>query len=221
MGRDQQIPVGVAGDGVVIVDNPYWDEVRDAVDNDPVWGGATVKIYSLDGSPYANRHDLVGRYARTITDPATVAFVAEHAGPRVLDPMAGSGYWAHLLSPNADVPAFDLNPPDAGGNHWHKQGVTHAPVTAGDAAEVAALHGQGRTLLLSWPPYDDPIGVNVVRAYTGDRIIYIGESDGGCCGDDALFEEFRTNWVEIAEHRPVQYIGMHDYVTVYDRKPGA
>lgn len=201
-----------------MTDNPYWNEVRNTVEADRTWGGPTARIYAFDGSPYADRHDLVGRYAWTISDPATVAFVAEHAGARVLDPMAGSGYWAYLLSATADVLAFDLNPPDLGGNHWHKQGVIHAPVDRGDAIEVADRHGAGRTLLLAWPPYDDPTGASVVRAYGGARIVYIGESSGGCCGDDNLFDEFRSNWVKVAEHRPVQYTGMHDFVIVYDRK---
>ena len=78
-----------------------------------------------------------------------------------------------------------------------------------------------RTLLLAWPPYDDPIGEKALTAYAGTRVIYIGEMDGGCCGDDAMFQRLATEWREVAEIRPVQWAGLHDWVTVYDRVEAA
>lgn len=202
------------------VDNPYWDEVKGHVGDDRWSGGPTIHyLPSGPGGPFVDRSDYVGRYAWTITDPATVAFVAEHANGRLLDPLAGTGYWGWLLAQyGADVLSFDALPPAAGENHWHKSGAEHVPVQRGDGAEMAAAHGANRALLLSWPPYDSPDGADVLRAYTGDRVIYIGEGDGGCTGDDRFHEMLRKEWTEVAGHRPVQFMGIHDYVTVYDRR---
>ena len=200
-------------DTITDLDNPYWEAVLNVENQPAAYGMTGVNKLMLA------RHDLVDQYAWTITDPATVAFVAEHAGPRVLDPLAGTGYWAHLLGQHGvDVHASDLNPPGSDGNHWHRAGVTYAPIEADDAVDSTRAHGHNRTLLLSWPPYDNPLGWDIVHAYQGDRIVYIGEGWGGCCGDDGMFRLFECDWVEVARHAPVQYMGMHDFVTVYDRR---
>jgi hypothetical protein len=204
--------------------NPYWDGVRKNARHEayhPWDQGLFVGGYERpeDRDTFVRRQDLVSEYAWTITDPATVAFVAEHAGPRVIDPLAGSGYWAWLLGQHGtDVAASDLWPPDAGGNRYHRKRIVHVPVARADAAEAVVPAGD-RTLLLSWPPYDDPTGANVLAAYPGSRIVYIGEGESGCCGGDDMWAALRSGWVEVAVHRPVQWWGLHDWVTVYERGP--
>ncbi|GIE35938.1 hypothetical protein Ait01nite_089830 [Actinoplanes italicus] len=196
--------------------NPYWDKVKDSVtidhwDKNPVVGG----IGMLD--KFTARHDLVSEYAWTITDPATVAFVVEHCGPQVVDPLAGSGYWAWLLGQHGiDVAASDLKP---GASQWHSHGV-HLPVVNEEGPIAVRATGPERTLLLSWPPYSDPIGARLVQVYRGDRIVYIGEGPYGCCGDDDMWERLESGWTEVASHRPVQWHGLRDWVTVYERAGG-
>jgi hypothetical protein len=170
------------------------------------WDGNMVVDWLFGAS--VQRRELVARYAWTVTDPATVAFVAEHAGPAVLDPMAGTGYWPSLLEQQGiDVAAYDAAPPGAPGadNVWHRDATTWVPVLASHAPDVAAVHGADRSLLLAWPPYDQPDGADTLRAYPGSRVIYIGESEGGCCGDDAMFAQFASDWQETASHLPVQW----------------
>jgi hypothetical protein len=210
------------------VTNAYWEAVRDHVDptgslwRTPEVGGlgkyrtpgglADVERWHQE-SP--SRHDLVERYSWTITDPATVAFVVEHAAPRVVDPMAGSGWWAMLLAEaGLDVVAYDLTPAGPE-NKWHKVGVRHASVLRGDAVETVAVRSH-RTLLLSWPPYGFD-ACPILAAYSGDRIVYIGEDWGGCCADDGFFEDLGKAWTKVAEHVPVQWSGIHDIVHVYER----
>lgn len=205
---------------LVALDNPYWASVEPAVaEADRFWGGGTVARWGHD-SP-VSRTELVDQYAWTITDPATVAFIAEHADGRVVDPLAGSGYWLYLLGQlGIDCVGYDLNPPSAGANQWHKSGTEHAPVLPGDAVDVATVHSD-RTLLLSWPPYDESVGSHVLAAYSGERVIYIGEGEGGCCGAGDMFGRLAADWRVVAEHRPVQWEGIHDYVTVYERAGAA
>lgn len=53
-----------------------------------------------------------------ITSPEALAFVAEHSRGRLVDPMAGTGWWAYLLSELADVDTvrYDVEP---GTNEYH------------------------------------------------------------------------------------------------------
>lgn len=196
--------------------NTYWATVAQRVQPDHFSPHLPVVDWT-DGGPH--RRDMVSRFSWTITDPATVAFVTEHSGGRLVDPMAGSGWWARLLyAAGVDVHAVDLLPAHWGDNPYHKAGISHMHVRQGDAVETASRFGWDRTLLLSWPPYDEPIGAETLAAYTGQRVIYIGEGWGGCCGSDRMFELLEVGWNEVAQHRPVQWWGMHDYVTVYERR---
>lgn len=203
-------------------ENPMWDAVRPRVRRDTTFGyDAGLKVGGLlDLDAFRDRFTLTEQYAWTITAPDTVTFVAQHLGPRAFDPLAGTGYWAALLRRHGvDIIASDLNPPQPDErNMYHRTGVQHVDVRAVEAIDACRRFGVGRSLLLSWPPYDHPIGAAIVRAFTGDRLVYIGEMDGGCCGDDDLFELLREDWVVVDEHRPIQFHGMHDWVTAYQRR---
>lgn len=208
----------------VEVANPYWTAVKSHVGPHPVWRSGPRCVDNLGlrafyDPHFPQRHPLVRRYAWTITAPETVAFVAEHSGGRLVDPLAGTGYWGLLLAASGvDVVSCDLHPADGGdANVWHKHQDAWVPVLRADAVDAVAVHAD-RTLLLSWPPYDDPLGDRVLAAYPGNRVIYIGEMEGGCCGDDDMFARLDRDWSEIATHEPVQWGGMHDYVTVYERR---
>ena len=195
--------------------NPYWDLLKDHVN--PT--GSLWRTPEVDWSAGVRRSDLVREFSWTITDPDTVAFVAEHSRGRMVDPMAGTGYWAWVLAQcGVDVLCYDLNPPDASheNNHWHRNQAAHTYVAQLPAVDSVALHAD-RTLLLSWPPYGFE-GATILDAYHGDRVVYVGESEGGCCGDDAMFDRFSDDWEPVAEWVPVQWLGMHDVVKVYDRK---
>jgi len=211
--------------------NPFWDEVckyaepsqwppweeGQLVIGDPCLGYVDGELKMLDTetqiSRFQMRWEMSGKYSWTIPDPGTLAFVAEQSDGRLVDVMAGTGYWTYLLSQlGVDVISYDLEP---GQSHWHVGYSLHAEIQQMDCAESAAKHSD-RTLLLSWPPYSDPAGVRAVQAYTGKRIIYIGEYDG-CTGDDALREELEGNWTEVASHRPVRWYGLYDRVMVYER----
>jgi len=203
-----------------VTSNAYWDAVKDHA---RPGGYSWSKGYEVGGAPdydkWAKRWDFTSEYSWTITDPATVQFVATHTGPYVFDPFAGTGWWAHLLGQyGISVLASDLKPLAPGSTNTYHWGTgTWAPVRNADAVDAAQQWGWGRTLLLSWPPYDEPIGAAVLAAYPGDRVVYIGENDGGCCGDDAMHALLRNGWIEVACHQPVQWWGMHDFVTVYER----
>jgi len=195
-----------------VIDNPYWDEVSSWVQVDTLRGGEFVPRNLIEG--FELRKELTAKYAWTITSPETVEFVVAHAAGQVVDPMAGTGYWGYLLQ-QYGIPAFcyDIDP---GGNSWHKGAECFMQVDRMDGAEAANKHPDC-TLILSWPPHDTPDGYNVLSAFDGRRVIYIGEGPGGCTGDDKLHNALESDWVEVATHWPLQWYGIHDYVALYER----
>jgi len=200
--------------------NPYWDEVGHAArPGEFPWEHHQLEIArfrSDSGEEYLDRQKFVGRYSWTVTDPDSVQFVADHVVGGVVDPMAGTGYWAYLLGQlGITVVCYDLHA-DCD-NPWHGDHSHWVPVQPMDGAESVVLHPD-KTLLLAWPPYSDPAGARILDAYRGNRVIYLGEFDG-CCGDDAMHEALAGGWEEVASIRPVLWWGLHDRITVFVRKP--
>ncbi|HUE33918.1 MAG TPA: hypothetical protein VMQ38_13780 [Mycobacterium sp.] len=185
------------------INNPYWEAVKDCVETDGLWGNPVVGYFRLDRTVEENiarspnRMGLVRKYCWSIPDPDTVTFVANHAGGGLVDPIAGTGYWAYLLAQaGVDVVCYDLNPgTDLLTNGWHGADL-HAEICAKDCAEAVALH-PGRTLFLSWPPHGQDVGARILMAYKGNRVIYIGDGHGGATGDDQMHLILDTDWTEV------------------------
>ena len=204
------------------IDNPYWEAVKDCVEIDSFRGNPVVGEFRLDRTVeqnmarFPNRQRLVKKYCWTIPDPDTVAFVAKHAEGGLVDPIAGTGYWAYLLAQvDVDVACYDLNPGTAQiTNGWHDTDL-YADVRAKDCVEAVALHSD-RTLFLSWPPFQQDVGARILMAYKGKRVIDIGEGQGAT-GDDELRRILDADWTEIDSRQPVQWWGIRDRVTVYER----
>jgi hypothetical protein len=94
------------------------------------------------------------------------------------------------------------------------------PVAMADALAVPSF--PDRVLFLCWPPYSNEMATDALNTYAGDTLVFIGEGEGGCTGDDSFFKVLEERWAEVAmfaEH--VQWDGLHDNVWVYSRKPGA
>lgn len=214
------------------IHNPYWDEVKQYVSKQthPTWNtytiGSVLEMAADTESPldsirgFLLRKDVVRKYAWTVTSPDTVKFVADHCTGRVADPLAGTGYWEYLLNQyGIPVQSTDADPPELGmlDNDWHQDVSTFVPVRQAVAKDATALMVPGDTLLLSWPPMWSDAGFSAVSNFRGDRLIYIGEYEGGNCGDEALFKLLKAEWEVIGGHAPVQFEGMHDVVIVLDR----
>jgi hypothetical protein len=190
------------------LNNPYWDALRAGTS---IPADATSIDWPAVGpraALAAYREFCAFRYTMTISDPATIAFITTHANGRVIDPLAGTGYWAYLLQ-QAGI--------DANASDPHPSAHAYLHVTATDAA-TAVADAPDRTLLLSWPPYRRSIGAQILLAFPGSRVIYLGEDSDGYCGDTAMFDLLRDAWTAVAEHTPVQWPGVHDHVTVFDRR---
>jgi hypothetical protein len=127
---------------------------------------------------------------------------------------AGGGYWAQLLRERgADVLAFDLEPDPTRNWFFTRQWgpVLQAPAT------IAGEH-QDRTLLLIWPPLDEPMAFEALQSYRGDQVVYIGGGQGGVSADDAFHQLLEDEWVVMFEDAKPNWEERTDLVTVYRRR---
>jgi hypothetical protein len=160
------------------------------------------------------RRKLVTRYSFAIPSPEALAVIAKH-GP-IVQIGAGTGYWAHLLRRdyNVDILPFDRNPPSLGGNFWPFR-REFVPVLRGTERILSRHHD--RTLLLCWPPMTT-MASNCLRRYRGQRVIVIGEGEGGCTADDEFFAMLAKDWTEAESVDIPRWDCINDHLTVWTRR---
>ena len=153
------------------------------------WDPFTTSIKEF-GDRYGRRLDLVDKYSWSIPDPRAIEMVA--AFGKVMDPMAGTGYWMGLVEQaGATVRANDLRP--MFGNPYHKPGHRFVPIACGPGERFVQQYPD-YALFLSWPPYEGTVydeesprgvGYRIIKAYTeagGQHLIFVGEGEWGCTG---------------------------------------
>jgi hypothetical protein len=147
--------------------------------------------------------------------PTIEALQAIEAHGPIVEMGAGTGYWAKLLRlRGVDVLAYDKHP---GQNEQASHIWTAVRVGTPSVLESEAV-SPGRNLLLCWPPYDEPMAYECLEHFQGERVFYVGESPGGCTGDEDFHEKLRRDFdVEKSIDLP-QWPGIHDYLSVWRRK---
>ncbi len=169
------------------------------------------------------------------------------SGP-VFDPMAGTGYWVHLLRQRGvDAIATDLNLPtlresppqrvldiNESLESWinktsPSQGQTQCAqwttVVEMDVLYAVRLFAH-RTMLLCWPPYaatfDTDSGGDGIAKYReagGQRLVYVGEPPGeGCCGGPLMEQELSDHWEIVHSVDLPHWENMQDALFTYERK---
>lgn len=162
-------------------DNPYFDEWRALTA-----GTADARLMTAA----TQRQRLIARYGYAVPDEWALDVIAAHAP--IVELGAGAGYWAALLrARSVDVVALDAAPPTAT-TGVAELGPRWTTVLSGDATALGEY--PDRTLLLCWPPLDDPMAHRALACYPGNTIIYVGEGRGGCCADETFFAALESGW---------------------------
>lgn len=162
-----------------------------------------------------SREESRRRWAWGVPNEAVLDAIAEW-GP-VVEVGAGTGYWARLLSDRGvDVVACDVRPPPHPENGYHGDDAVPFFDVRAVGPEFAASH-RDRTLLICWPPYDDPLAADAVEAHGGERLVYVGEGEGGCTADDRFFHVLDRDFRLVREMRVPRWDWVRDGAFFYCR----
>ncbi|MEV4317088.1 hypothetical protein [Actinocrispum sp. NPDC049592] len=189
--------------------NPYWDIVAPSVSEHE--GRRVIDGGVPNGSArlaYAQM-SLQAIYAYAVPSPETVEWVSQYcAGRSIVELGAGRGYWAaQLARAGLSVDAYDVEPPNQIANIsfpstagqqdvWHDVGdMEQFTARTTDAADYV--------LFLCWPPgWGNDMASKMLTRFEnsgGDRLIFVGEPQGGKTGDDTFFETLKTRWQLVSE----------------------
>lgn len=193
---------GALGDRVLLaesaIDNPLLD-IYQRVNCQPSTArfGSHMRTMSV-------REQVVWSIAFSVPIDPVLKFMVSH-GP-IVEMGAGVGYWAWCLRQHgADLIAYD---------NEEKQ-CLWSEVLLGEPADLAK-HSD-RSLLLSWPPYDETMATECLEHWKGDRLFYVGEW-GGCTADEKFHQILDAEWEEDFSHMLPQWFGIHDYFMSFTRK---
>lgn len=159
------------------------------------------------------RDEGIKKYAYAILTEEAIEKLRLYAP--ILEVGAGTGYWAYEFQKRGiDYIATD---PDPCGSQYFKGSEQWAPIEGLSGVEAVTKYPD-RTMLTCWPSYSDSWAYEAALAYSGNTLIYVGESDGGCTADDNFHAELNKNWKLDQGIGIPQWWGIHDNIFVYKRK---
>lgn len=155
---------------------------------------------SVDGYNYAMeageivlswslRDMCIKRGMWAIVDEYWTGALAQWIGGReALEIMAGAGWLSLALRGHGvNIVATD----DYSWDKHRHAGIKRVIPVKKMRADRAAAKIEADVLIVSWPPYEERGIVEACTAWGTERpIVYIGESEGGCCAPDEFFEHF-------------------------------
>lgn len=151
------------------------------------------------------RKKLIWAYSWAVPSTEAVRALAE-LGP-IVELGAGTGYWAWLIGQaGAAVRAMDQAPDSP--PRW-------VPIHPGGPTDLAAASEP--TLLLCWPPLDEPMAAEALAAFPGMRLAYIGEWRGRT-GDAVFHDTIERDWIHERTIALPSWPGFKDELRVYSRR---
>jgi len=170
------------------------------------------RVKMEEDRPWDIRKYMVGKYAWAIPNERAIKMLVE-LGP-IVEVGAGIGYWAHLVTEaGGDIRAYDSlvkTYKESCKDPWF-------PVKRG-GVEKARM--KGRNLFLCWPPYSEKMATRCLENCTGQYVIYVGEGEGGCTGDEDFHEHLDKHFKMVTEFAIPQWWGLHDDFQVWERTNG-
>ena len=105
----------------------------------------------------------------------------------VVEVGSGSGWLAaHLRAAGLSMTCYD-------DKSWHKPWTkSYTDIIVGDGASNV---DDADTVIMSWPNYNEDFAKRVLDAMRPSaRLLYCGEQEGGCTGDDSFHEAVDDTW---------------------------
>ena len=216
----------------------YFLLLRESVGKDTLDG---VYYYLNEASKEKNSQGISAHMARMeytmsiswmIFDRRTinwiVSFLKRYSISEVFEIGAGNGLTSALMNhpETQEKHSFNWWATDPMLGHGSSPEKQYSKVEELDASQAVSKYGPTSQMMTSiWPSYNESWAGDAIKQFrllpcNNERfVLYGGESEGGCTGDDAMFEEFDNHWRIVGKFYCPQWWGIHDYLTLYICNP--
>lgn len=164
------------------------------------------------------RRDTTKKYAWTFPCKEYIEMIKKHMIPSepLYDLMAGTGFVAKILRKHGiNVKTYDK---DITNNEYGHKPTFDPDIEERDAADVSKEFKNPVNILLSWIPYDDPIGEVIVKNLpVGSMLFLVGEGSGGATGTDALWDILKEKFEKIDNLYIPQWHFIHDRIQTFQK----
>jgi len=159
---------------------------------------------------------LRSRYAFAIPTTKAISYIVENTPGKVMEIGAGNGYWAKRISDaGKNIEAYDIATTVEDNYYKFKGGAWFNVQTGGPESLVGS---DAETLFLCWPHPRDELAFKSLQNFEGDHLIYVGEKQGGCTGDDKFFTKLNKEWKLVKTVLIPSWDGIYDDVYHFARK---
>lgn len=174
-----------------------------------------TKRFSFDADLFRKREEFRIGISWHIPTDELINAIKEYSP--VVSVASGFAYTESLaIKEGADVIATDVCPNKD--NHWCRDGIFYIPVEE-IRADDAVKKYSNRNVFMAWPPYDTSMAFDVASEMEKERIlIYVGENQGGCTGNDDFFQYLETHFEELDISVDIpRWGGIYDEARVYKK----
>ena len=174
-----------------------------------------TKRFSFDADLFRKREEFRIGISWHIPTDELINAIKEYSP--VVSVASGFAYTESLaIKEGADVIATDVCPNKH--NHWCRDGIFYIPVEE-IRADDAVKKYSNRNVFMAWPPYDTSMAFDVASEMEKERIlIYVGENQGGCTGNDDFFQYLETHFEELDISVDIpRWGGIYDGVRIYKK----
>ena len=175
------------------------------------------------------RQRFVRNYTWAIPSLEAICEIVKFSGAETITEVgAGKGYWAMLIAHHkGTIRCFDVKY----GPNWYfgkeedceklidDSFNTFYPVEFFDNQQQIEKVIQGSNILMfCWAEYDEPWAFEYLSKIKPEKVIYIGEQQGGCCADDKFFEYLNSEYIQEKIVRIPQWSCINDDLRFYRKR---
>jgi len=162
-----------------------------------------------------SRSGLIKKYGFAVLTQEAITELKKYSP--FIEVGAGYGYWAYEFKKSGieciatDNYSYEEN--------YLKESKYHTEVIMQDGVKAVqdTAYAACYTLLMCWPSYEVPWSGEVLKAFSGEFFIYVGEDCDGCTGDEEFHKMLDKEWELIQSISIPQFPGIHDTIKCYKR----
>lgn len=175
--------------------------------------------YVRGGIGTSRRDYFINNYGWSVPVQSAITKLKGFVGDNtVLSVGSGYGLWSKLLQDaGINVVATTLAP-EEGDVQMPRKDHSFTDVENLSHSDAINKYPQANVLMMSWPPYSDPMAYESLKNFRGNKLIYIGEGYGGCTGCDDFHNLLENKWKDVGVLDIPQWQGIHDDLRLFVRQ---